>query len=453
MRSTRSRQSSSTGPVWQTLFNNTYPHFGNRRNRATIVRDIDVAQADRQQPALPPQRVQNLELPQVQNVEPPAQIIEPPAQPVEPPVQAIEPPAQHAEPSAQNVEPPTQAESGTAARAPSPDPTPGQNTPEAVQQPVPRGRSRRQNIPRAEQRPSQNDEMPQGHDESVNLQQPNPHERLNRTNNSGASRRRSRDDNRPGAYPEPLFVRRPSNPHERLNRTSNSGASRGRSRDNNRPEAYAEPLFVQRPNMQGHDEARHRRESPGPRQQRWARDIENSRGRGNSRSDARIIVENDTDSNASSSGSEDFMIDTAPPIHPLNVDWETTDAYFETSSTTSAIDDSRESRIGSTEDALQQAETNARRNEGPLLNNPDSDHSTEDLRLAHQRSNRNERHVQGPLFAYRGGTHGQEPLIVHRNRKKNKMPVRKGTTEGLRGILKTNNSSYRRPSVSEGNER
>lgn len=453
MRATGSRQSSSTDPAWQTLFNNTYPHFGNRRNRATIVRDINVAHSDRQHPALPPQRAQNLELPQVQNVNPPAQIIEPPAQLVEPPVQVIEPPAQNADPSAQNVEPPTQVESGTAARAPSPDPTTGQNTPEAVQQPVPRGRSRRQNIPRAEQRPSQNDEMPQGHDETVDLQQPNPHERLNRTNISGASRRRSLNNNRPGAYPEPLFVRRPSNPHERLNRTSNSGASRGRSRDNNRPEAYAEPLFVRRPNMQGHDEARRHRESPGPRHQRWARDIENSRGRGNARSDARIIVESDTVSNASSSGSEDFMIDIAPPVRPLTVDWEMADAYFETSSTTSAIDDSRESRTGSTEDALQQAETNARRNEGPLLNNLNSETSTEDLRLAHQRSNRNERHVQEPFFAYRDPTHVQEPMIVHRDRKRNKISARNGTTEGLRGILKTSSSSYRRPSVSEGNER
>ena len=402
MPATGSRQTSRTGPAWQTLFNNTYPYFGNKRNRGTIVRDSTAAHPDRQQQALLPQRAQNLEVPPAQNVEPQAQNVEPPAENVGLP--------------AENVEPPAQAGPGIAARAPSPDPATGQNTPEAVQQPVPQGRPRRQNIPRADQRP-QNDGNPQGHDETTNLQRSNPHERLNRTNNSGASRHRSRDNNRPRAYPEPLFVRRPS--------------------------------------MQGHGEASRRRESPDRRQQRWARDIENSRGRGNARSDARIFIESDIVSNASSSGSEEFMADIVPPVRPLNIDWEMANAYFDTSSTTSAIDDSRESQTGDTEDdALHEAEINARRNEGPLLNNPDSDNLTDlrSARSAHRRSDGDERRAREPLIAYRHRTNVQEPLIVYRGRKKNKTSGRNDTTEGLRGILK-NSSSYRRPSVNEANER
>ena len=403
MPATGSRQTSRAGPAWQTLFNNTYPQFGNKKNRGTIVRDTSVAHPDRQQQALLPQRAQDLEVPPAQNVEPQAENVEPPAENVGSP--------------AENVEPPAQAGPVIAARAPSPDPATGQNTPEAAQQPVPQRRPRRQNIPRADQRP-QNDDNPQGHDEIVNLQRSNLHERLNRTNNSGAPRHRPRDNNRPRAHPEPLFVRRPS--------------------------------------VQGHGETRRRRESPDRRQQRWARDIENSRGRGNARSDARILIESDTVSNASSSGSEEFM--TAPPVRPFDIDWEMANAYFDTSSTTSAIDDSRESQTGDTEDdALQQAEINARRNEDPLLNNPDSDDLTDlrsarSARSAHRRSDGDERRAQEPLIAYRHRTNVQEPLIVPRGRKKNKTPGRSNTTGGLKGILK-NSSSYRRPSVNEGNER
>lgn len=94
-------------------------------------------------------------------------------------------------------------------------------------------------------------------------------------------------------------------------------------RPNNRAEPNVEPLVVAPPNRQGHGEARHRRENPGPMHQRWARDIENSQGRGNSRSDARIIVAN-------------------TQVRPVVVDWELANAYWEASSTTSAIDDSRE---------------------------------------------------------------------------------------------------------------
>ncbi|KAL8795362.1 MAG: hypothetical protein Q9195_002103 [Heterodermia aff. obscurata] len=409
MDATNRRQRARTGPAWQTLFNNTYPHFGNRRNRAT--------NRGQQQPGLPPQGGQNLEAPQVQNVEPPAPNVEPPVQNAEPPVQNVEPPEQNVEPPAEHVEP------EIAARAPSPEPAAGQNPPEVVQQPIPQVRRRRQNIPRAEQRPPQNDDMP---------------------------RRGPRDNHRPEPNVEPLFVVRP----------------------NNRAGPNVEPLFVRRPNNQGHGEARHRRENPGPRNQRWARDIENSRGRGNARSDARIIVESDTVSNASSSGSE------APPVRPFAVDLDMANAYWETSSTTSAIDDSRESRTGSTddgstEDRLQEAENNARRNEGPLLESPDRG-SPENLRPADRRRDGDERHTQEPLIGHRHRTHVQEPLIgyrhrthvqeplighrhrmhvqepliVHRHRNQNRTPVRNDPTQGLRGILR-NGSSHRRP----GNER
>ena len=363
------RQTSRGGSAWLTLFSNTYPNFGDRRNRA---------RSERQQTTLPPQGAQN----------------------AEPPPQNVEPPPQNVEPLAQNIEPPIQVEPGSAARAPSPDPATGQNTAEAVPQPAPQGRSRRQNTPRAEQRPPRNDGIPQGHDEVVDPRRPNAHERSDRANNSRARR----------------------------------------SRDSNRPETSLEPLFVRRPNIQGHREARRHRERPGPRQQRWAEDIENSSGR--ARSDARIIVE------------EDYMVDIAPPARSFAVDWEMANAFFETSSTTSAIDDSRRSETGDTVDeALQLAETNARRNEGPLTSNPDSGNMPEDFRSAHRRSDRNARHVPEPLIAYRNRTHFQEPLSMHSDRRKNKRSGRNDTTEGLRGILKRSGSSHRHPSVSNGNER
>ena len=283
-------------------------------------------------------------------------------------------PAQIVEARPQIVEVAPQAQPGVVARAPSPEPAAGQNAPDAAQEPVPR-RQRRQNIPRAEQRPLQNDDRPQAHDEVVDLPAANPRERLNRADNPGAPRRRPRDNDRPEARVEPVFVRRPG-----------YGEAR-------RPIAHVEPFFVVRHNMQGHGQARHRHENPRPRHQRWARDIENSRGRGNSRSDARIIVESDTVSNASSSGPEDFMTDPAPPARPLDVDREMANAYFDTSSTASAIDDSRESRTGN-----------------------------------------------------RSGNRSG-------NRTSNRENPRNVTAGGLRGILRTDRSSYRRPSVSEANER
>ena len=323
-----------SGPAWQTLFNNTYPNFGHKRRRG--VRDTNAAHQDR--------------------VEPPRA-----------PPQVDEAPAQNVEAPAENIVPIAQIAPEIAARAPSPEPAVGQNNPEAVQQPAPRGRARHRNIPRAEQRPAQ-DDIPQG--------------------------RRPRDNNRPEARPrprpQPEFVRRP----------------------HNRPEARVEPVIVRRPNGRGHGQARRRRE--GPRQQRWARDIENSQGRGNNRSDARVV----------------------PRIQPIAVDLELADAFFDTASTASGIDDTRESVTGDTvDDALQLAATNARRNEGPLLNNPDGDIINDEPRAPNRGRNGDGRHAHEPRNVHRdradhrghdrNGRHVRQPGIGHHDR-----------AEGLRGILR-----------------